>query len=33
MNSLEKMNQTQPITSSPVPNRLNRDQRLQVSFK
>ncbi|KAI1005312.1 hypothetical protein K3495_g2900 [Podosphaera aphanis] len=24
------MNQTQPFISSPVPNRLNRDQRLQI---
>ncbi|KAI0991279.1 hypothetical protein K3495_g16908, partial [Podosphaera aphanis] len=29
MNSLEKLNQTQTVTSSPVSNCLNRDQRLQ----
>ncbi|KAI0993320.1 hypothetical protein K3495_g14863 [Podosphaera aphanis] len=26
------MNQTQPVTSSPVSNRLNRDQRLQIKM-
>ncbi|RKF95955.1 hypothetical protein GcM1_074001, partial [Golovinomyces cichoracearum] len=26
------MNQTQPVTSSPVPNRLSRDQRLQIKM-